>query len=179
VTTARAQAGGLALAAVVLAACGGDDRSTAPEHAFLERSGLDSAMVLDVICDGWELGFPDHLTINGYVHDLLSPLELVNSDTPPAYSQEDINIAVASGCDEHSADPPAFIDAVLDDLGLTGDDLDARVDRACARYRTEQARIARDDWSGEDIDGFIRDIATDRDTTLLELRDAVANICPE
>ncbi len=132
---------------------------------------------MDAICDEWALDRPDQPTLNEYVHDLLRPLGLVNSPDPPAYTADEIDALVVAACRDEGDDPEAFLEMVRDGLGLSEADLDALVMSACDRYRVQQQRIARGDWSGEDIAQLIRDLAADRGVGLDELREALSGIC--
>jgi hypothetical protein len=145
--------------------------------ALADRAGLESEAVVDAICDGWALDQPDQPTVNEYVHDLLRPLDRVNSADPPAYTADEIDALVVEACREERDDPEAFLGMVRDGLGLSEADLDALVMSACDRYRVQQERMASGDWSGEDIAQFIRDLAADRDVGLGELREALSGIC--
>lgn len=144
---------------------------------LVSASGLDAKSALSTLCRAWEPGHPDHATVNSYVWDLLRPLDLVNGPNPPAYTEDDINTVVQQACAAHGADPVAFIDAVRTGLGLSNIELLSRVTAACTRYREEQRRIAQGDWSGDDVDQWMLDLALGGGVTEQQLRSAIENIC--
>lgn len=156
---------------------GGGASGSGQADDLADRAGLESEAVVDAICDGWALDQPDQPTVNEYVHDLLRPLDRVNSPDPPAYTADDIDVLVVEACRVAGSDPEAFLDMVRDGLGLSEADLDALVGSACDRYHVQQDRIARGDWSGEDIAQLIRELAADRGVGLVELQEALAGIC--
>jgi hypothetical protein len=164
-----------------LAGCGGDDGSGAagpgPAAELAERAGLDGDAAVGAICDGWETGQPDHPTVNQYVHDLLLPLDLIDSGDRPADTEDDIAAAVADACQEPRGEPEAFVRAVRDDLGLSEADLQARVDAACARHERQRGRITAGDSSEQDLSQFLRDFASMRGVALAQLSAAVAGVC--
>ena len=175
--TAPLVTGAAILSALLTACSGGGSSGGGPASDLSARAGLSSELVVEAICDGWELGHPDHQTINSYVQDLLLPLELVNGSPSLRYSQDDIDAEVDAACGDHLDDPDAFVTQVLERLGLTDDDLESRVDAACRRYARQQQRIAAGDWSGEDIDDFVRDIASERGSDVAALRSAISDLC--
>ena len=165
--------------ATALAACGDDDDEGGARDPYEERSGLESSDVLDVVCEHWESGSQDHLTVTQYVRDLLLPLDMVNQGTPFTYTFDDIDVSVVAACKAHRDDPATFLRAVRDDLGLSQGSLDGLIDSACARYREQQSRIADGNWSGEDIATFIRDLASGGGASLEDLRRAVDGMCAD
>lgn len=167
-------------ASVVLWSCGaGSDqpRGLGQAAKMSERAGVDGGDVVDALCQHWRMGYSDSPTVNSYIHDLLLPLDLVNSEDPPAYGQADIDAAVTAACKNELGDPEAFVDAVAADIGLTAADIEARVRAACDRYRRQQRRIARGDWSGEDLAPLIRSIAASVGLDEAGLRQAIDGVC--
>lgn len=173
-------AGAACLLLATAAACGDDDGEASgagQADDLADRAGLEAQTVVDALCDSWARDHPDHPTINEYVHDVLHPLDLVNSSDPPSYSTDEIDALIVAAC--RNRDAEAFVDTVRDGLALTEAALEALVGSACDRYGTQQQRMARGDWSGEDIAQFVRDLAADKGVDLGELREALSGICAE
>jgi len=180
----------LTLAAVALLVGCGDDgppsdttessqagRSQA--EALVDLAGVDPSAVVDAVCANWAVDQPDRPTVNQYVRDLFLPLELVNRADPPDYTQDDIDRAVSDACRDHGDDPDAFLAGVRSGLGLSEAQLDELITGACARYRTQQEKIAAGDWSGSDLDDVIREVAVGAGFTLTGLREAISSLCAD
>ena len=160
------------------ASCSDDGSGDGQAGRLADRAGFEADEVVDAICEEWRRDDPDAATINQYVRDLLLPLALINSQQRPSYDTEDIEALVEAACDD-GADPEALVDRVLEGLGLGEADLDRLVSAACDRYGEQLQRMARGDWSGEDLGQLIRDVAGERGVDLEELKDAITGVCAD
>lgn len=142
----------------------------------VDRSVLERPVVVEAVCANWRPNDRDSQTVNEYVADLLLPHTFVPGQ-PPELTTDRIDVVIATACRDHRVEPDQFVAAVMAGLAISEEKLDERVEAACRRYERQRRAVAAGNWSGDDVDAFVRNIAGAYGVSLPMLRGAIGAIC--